>query len=387
MAKRINYSLSLLALLACFCVQAQDSIRVGLFHNTKIQSMFIGVQTGGYEVRGFSYPITLQPGDLLKLSRQGKKVVGEFQGQVYGPVETRLLVQPFVEESSLKILPITPKKTERWYEGSIELVVNSGRLLPVNIIHIESYLPGVVEAETGGSQTKEFYKVQGTISRTYAIRNFKRHKLEGFSVCDQVHCQVYHGVSRSNTDIHAAIKETVGKVIVNEDLQLITAAFHSNCGGETVNSEHVWSAPVQSLRSVSDSFCLDQPHYNWKFKLSTREWEKYVLDRSAIPDGDTSKIFQFQQPSRSTHFLDFNEGIPLKNIRRDWRLKSTYFDLEQGSEFVYFLGRGFGHGVGMCQEGAMIMARNLKKYHEIIHHYYTQTYIVDRKWLPVLRSK
>ncbi|MFT5338017.1 MAG: stage II sporulation protein D, partial [Luteibaculaceae bacterium] len=120
---------------------------------------------------------------------------------------------------------------------------------------------------------------------------------------------------------------------------------------------------------------------------AAKEWEKYITERSKIPNQDTSQIYNFKQPTRSTYFLDFEEGIPLKTIRKDWRLKSTYFDLEHSNEDIYFLGRGFGHGVGMCQEGAMQMARNQKKYHEIIHHYYNRSYIIDKKWLPVLRSK
>lgn len=365
----------------------EDSLRIGLFNNAKIQSFYIGIQSGEYKLSGPSLDLILNPGDLAKCSRQAGKLVLELHGQIYGPIIGKVFAIPKTDSASFKILPITPKKTERWYSGNLELFSHNQRIILVNQLPLEHYLPGVVEAETGGSQTLEFYKVQGTISRTYALKNLRRHKSEGFSVCDQVHCQVYHGISRSNPDIHLAILQTEGKVIVNDDLQFVTAAFHSNCGGETVNSENVWSAPVPSLRSVSDSFCLDQPHYNWSFKLAAKEWEKYITERSKIPNQDTSQIFDFKQPTRSTYFLDFEEGIPLKTIRKDWRLKSTYFDLEHSNEDIYFLGRGFGHGVGMCQEGAMQMARNLKKYHEIIHHYYNRSYIIDKKWLPVLRSK
>src|SRR5690606_6809159 len=107
--------------------------------------------------------------------------------------------------------------------------------------------------------SKEYFKLQGIICRTYALNNLHTHTIEGYNLCDQVHCQAYHGKTFYE-DIVSAVMQTRGIVIVDSDISLITAVFHSSCGGQTVNSEDVWSKSLYYLRAVRDSFCLNAPN-------------------------------------------------------------------------------------------------------------------------------
>ena len=118
-----------------------------------------------------------------------------------------------------------------------------------------TYIAGVSESESGKKDNiLEYYKVQAIICRTYALKNSGKHIKEGYNLCDQEHCQVYKGRC-TNPEILLAVSKTTGIIIVDRYNQPINAAFHANCGGQTLNSEDVWSKPLDYLKSVPDTFC------------------------------------------------------------------------------------------------------------------------------------
>src|SRR5208337_2379392 len=98
---------------------------------------------------------------------------------------------------------------------------------------------------------------------TYALKNSRKHITEGYNLCDMVHCEVYKGRC-TKPEIILAVSKTSGEVIVDKDNQLINAAFHANCGGQTVNSEDVWSKSATYLKSVNDTFCINMPKARWE---------------------------------------------------------------------------------------------------------------------------
>jgi stage II sporulation protein D len=241
----------------------------------------------------------------------------------------------------------------------------------------ESYVAGVVESEAGKEQGIEYYKVQALICRTYALSNKRRHEHEGFNLCDQVHCQVYHGMSRFNTDIIEASQVTAGQVIVDSDMNLINATFHSNCGGHTVNSEEVWSKALPYLRAKEDTFCLDGKHATWESQILRSAWFDYMeVKTGGMSEKPSADLYSYKPSGRSTHFLLDDKSVPLKDIRSKWFLNSTYFEMDPDGERLILKGRGFGHGVGLCQEGAMSMIRKGYAYQEVLTFYYTDVHLV-----------
>ena len=124
------------------------------------------------------------------------------------------------------------------------------------------------------------------ISRTYALANKRRHETEGYHLCDKVHCQVYHHKTE-NPDIIESAYLTSGYVITDADIQLVTAAFHSNCGGYTQNSEDVWSSSRSYLVGKKDTFCLEMPHAHWEKKISSLDWKKYLLKKNSLTINDS----------------------------------------------------------------------------------------------------
>jgi stage II sporulation protein D len=233
------------------------------------------------------------------------------------------------------------------------------------------YIAGVVEAESGTSQNLEYYKVQSVICRTYALANKTRHAQSGYHLCDAVHCQVYHGMAEINPDITSATMETSDVVVVDQDINLITTAFHSNCGGQTINSEDVWSKSVPYLKAVTDTFCLDMRNSTWTKNIKTANWMGFLRKKGITHQSDSLRKFAF-----SHHRTHFAPQIHLKDIRSAFQLKSTYFQASEQNGSMNFKGRGYGHGVGLCQEGAMKMSTLGYDYIEILHFYFTDIHVV-----------
>lgn len=284
--------------------------------------------------------------------------------------------------SAFKIKSVIPQSKVRTYADNLEVMLtqDKSQFLLINKVDMESYIAGVVESEGGRGSNLEYYKIQAILCRTYLLAHINRHVLEGFEVCDDVHCQAYASRA-SDSNIIKAVLATKGLVVVDNNVNLITAAFHSNCGGETCNSQDVWAIPTSYLKSIKDTFCLSQSQAQWQRTIPLEDWKAYLQLKHNSPVDNTvnsSDATSFNQAAgRAVYFKDKDLKIPLKNIRADFKLKSTFFSIEQVGDSVKFKGRGYGHGVGLCQEGAMRMAKLKYPYEYILHHYYKDVSLVD----------
>ena len=151
-----------------------------------------------------------------------------------------------------------------------------------------------------------------------------------------------------------------------------------------MNSEDVWSIPTPYLKSVKDTFCRHMPNATWTYSMPKSKWLKYLqkkYDYDISKPGALDSVLIFEQNERK-RFLAPN--IPLKTIRYDLNLKSAFFDIHVKNNTMVFKGRGYGHGVGLCQEGAINMAHLGYSYRDIIHYYYRNVQIVNYHKLPYL---
>ena len=274
-------------------------------------------------------------------------------------------------------------KKERIYDGELIGFVSGQHLVLINRVSLEAYTSGVVQAEAGNGHDPEFYKIQSLISRTYALRNIRKHETEAYQLCDQVHCQLYKGRNLQQ-EILDAVDATRGQVILGPDTQLISAAFHSNSGGETCNSEDVWSLPSVYLKAVTDSFSLDMPGARWEKTISKNRWLHHLKERYNFPLQDSARLdsaLNFRQLHRRPIYVN---NIPLKELRNDFKLRSTFFDVVDQGEEILLKGKGYGHGVGLSQEGAIRMTRLGYHYEDILRFYYRQIRIdkIDTSLIP-----
>jgi len=372
-------------------VQAEvRTLNIGIFWKEEPQSVLFVAEQGDYElyVNG-SKLRDIGQGNILKLKAQNGTVQVRNLAELIGTY-TKVELKKKRWGCSFKIKPTLPSRPQRTYYDNLTVRAFGNKLRTINNVFIEHYVAGVVESEAGTKEPLEYYKVQAVICRTYALNNLRRHEGEGFQLCDKVHCQVYHSRSTGNPDIVEGVKQSIGIVVVDSDINLITAAFSSNCGGETCNSEDVWTNAVTYLRAREDTSCRRHNHSYWHQQINRDKWLSYLKKKFNYPIEDSvyrEKALFFCNDDRQFVLTPEFPHVELKTIRRDWRFSSAFFDIETVGDTVYFQGRGYGHGVGLCQEGAMNMAYNGVLYKDILHYYYKDVHLINISVIDFFRAE
>jgi stage II sporulation protein D len=352
-----------------------QKLSISIFNQLNLQTILVTPVSGNYALVTGNEEFMLRPNQIIYISKSGDSVKVRDMSSNLGTWKRVSLVGSG-DNDAVRINPISPTNPARIYDDNMGFYVDFGRLMVINLVDQDKYIAGVVEAEAGPSAPLEFYKTQALLARTYAIGHIDKHLGEGFNLCDEVHCQAYKGKSTKNPDILKAAKETTGLVVVDVTEQLIVGAFHANCGGESANSGNVWLKSHNYLVSVTDNYCRSSPSANWEIRIPLREW-KFFLSEKGI-DTTTIAPTQYNQVSKNREY-NYDIGgkqIPLSDIRSYFKLRSAFFNVELVSNAIRLKGRGYGHGVGLCQDGAIQMARKGKTHTEILEHYFSKVRIV-----------
>ena len=147
-----------------------------------------------------------------------------------------------------------------------------------------------------------------------------------------------------------AVKSTRNLILVDENMDFITASYFSNSGGQTNNVEDVWNKALPYLRSIHDPYSMGGVNYVWEKSISKSKWLSYLKNKFQYPVNNVEALnaaLNFKQDIRHKFLVDWVYQIPLTEIRKDWNLKSTYFSISDHGETLSFVGKGFGHGVGI----------------------------------------
>ncbi len=368
---------------------ADEVVNIRIFSQIKIQSFTFSAETSAYSVWANGIEIVnTAKFPLIKFSYSNDSVEVKTFETIIGKYK-RIKLSSIDPLKSFRVKLILPDRKPRFYDDNLYITAESGDLRCVNEISLDNYIAGVVQAESGKRSFQEFYKVQAILARTFALSHLQKHAPEGFNLCDFTHCQAYFGKT-TELDIMKAVTDTRGKVVVDDNLNLIDAAFHSNSGGQTANSEDVWGSKLSYLRSVNDTFSTKMPNAKWERKMAKEDWLSYLKLKHNFPIQDSNArrlALTFKQDSRRSYLEANNIKVPLKNVRTDLQLKSTFFSIFCQGDTLIFKGRGFGHGVGMCQEGAMKMAKLGYKYPEVINFYYQRTQLIDLHKLSFFKDE
>ena len=353
-----------------------QNIKIGLYRNFELRTLIFKVQEGSYTITNQdSLNVEMNASDVLFITALGRKISLWNSAQHLG-IHESIQIKTTNKQSKMSVEPAYPVLPTQKYYGDFEITIDtSSRMTATNTVPLKEYLAGVVEAESGTRALPEYYKAQAIICRTYVLNHLDRHKHENFQICDEVHCQVYKGFGIEHQPILKAVEETKGQAIIDSQGMLITAAFHANSGGETANSEDVWSATMPYLRGKSDSYFEKHRHSHWTVTVTLDEWMDF-LKKLNIETTNKTK-FKFSQKKRTKFYLLDEQPILLSDIRTHFKLKSTLFSIEKSENKIIFNGRGYGHGVGLSQESAMEMAKRGKSYQEIINFLYTDIKIID----------
>jgi stage II sporulation protein D len=353
-------------------------VKIRLFANQLPQSATFSVTEGKYKVDSFfGTPFIIGQGEIILVSRyNGKLLVKKHNDQGFICDSITFSGQSDNDSFYIRINGKSPSR--QYYTGDLKCLSDFGTLLLINTCDVEKYIAGVVKTEGGTGKNIEYFKSQAVIARTYMYRYMNKHLVDGYNLCDNTHCQAYSGLS-SDPVLNLAAIETKDQVILDKDSTLIIAAFHSNCGGETSSSEDVWLTKMPYLKKVNDPYCLASRNAVWQRRMSMAEWLAYLNKSGYNGNPDDSSVFSFTQKSRVTDYTIGNFKIPLRTIRGDLNLRSTFFSFISEGDTIVFRGKGYGHGVGLCQEGAMVMATKGIEYRKIIDFYYSGVMILDIK--------
>jgi stage II sporulation protein D len=268
--------------------------------------------------------------------------------------------------------------SERYYSGDLKCYSDMETLLLLNSCDIEQYLAGVVKAEGGNGKNEEYFRTQAVIARTYTYKYFNKHSIDRYNLCDDTHCQVYYGLISDSLIINA-VQHTSGLVITTPDSLLINSAFHSNCGGETSPSEFAWVTSEPYLKKVTDPYCRNSRNALWNKKISLNDWTEIMIKNGYTGILSNPSLFSFNQSTRMPDYVAGSFSMPFRTIRSALSLRSSFFSVSVDGDSLLLKGRGYGHGVGLCQEGAMIMAVKGYTYKQIIDFYYFGVLILDIK--------
>jgi stage II sporulation protein D len=139
----------------------------------------------------------------------------------------------------------------------------------------------------------------------------------------------------------------------------------------------VWLSGYPYIRKVSDPYCLNSPNARWRKVIPLSEWEAYLKKSGFNKEQTHVSSYNFSQLTRQNNYRLGSFSIPFSKMRSDLNLRSAFFSVEKEGQTVVLKGRGYGHGVGLCQEGARVMAAKGFKFNEIINFYYTGVIIAD----------
>jgi len=317
-------------------------------------------------------------------------------------------------------------KERQIYRGAMEFAVDpSGKLTVINILPVEVYLAGVVPAEMHSDFPVEALKAQAVAARSEVFfRLGTRHLTEGFDLCADTHCQVYSGITRENENTTRAVAATAG-MIMKRDGQIVEAVYHAVCGGQTEDNESIWNGTAQPhLRAVFDGagrsdvlgntlttpervikwidskppvYCntlekdfpktlaYAQKYFRWEISMSRADLQKQITKVTgenfgdlvdAVPQqrGRSGRVTRLQITGTQKSF-EIDSELMIRRALLSTTLWSSCFVVNKEMrgtlpEKFIFRGAGWGHGVGLCQIGAGVMAARGKSFKEILQHYY-----------------
>jgi stage II sporulation protein D len=341
--------------------------------------------------------VEVSTGSTAVVSGNGATVRARVGG-VFGSPMPAMTVRPADSAGAVRV-------GGREYRGDVLITPTPTGLLAVNLVSIEGYVAGVVNAEMGRRPPGDSQAVyaQAVISRTVAMRALGRYRIRGYDLVSTIADQAYGGVQSETAMGWAAVTGTRGEVVTNEGA-VIEAFFFSTCGGRTEAVEEVFSGSAQPyLRSVSDrdpagqAYCAISPRFRWREEWSGESLGRILSANARIAGLDAEAALRpadLQVSGRSVAgraaelmLLAGGRAQAIRGqqvIRQTMRLadggwlRSTQFSVQvtrAGGRIVRMAaeGGGNGHGVGMCQWGAVGRARAGASYQEILAAYFPGT--------------
>jgi stage II sporulation protein D len=399
---KLIFCFTLIFLISCSSVKrvyddrtsdSYDSFLVRVLVNEKPDNLSLLVKDKIYLSNESEITAEVKNGNILNFSLDDENIKLKIAGKTFTS-------NVFWIESGTdnKIIVIDEKK----YRGKLRVFNLNNEIKIVNELKLEDYVKGVITREMPVGKGNDNYNALKAFSiciRTYAFNRIAQ-KRDSFDLYPDTRDQVYGGVVSETDFTNQIVDETAGQIL-SFDGKPAQVFYHSTCGGFTEDVQNVFnSVKVPYLISIKDGtepFCIISPRYEWTEKYSeslfvNRLFNAGFLNSSDCSIQDISVESRFE--SGRVNELRINlicNGSQLKNIslfsnniRNIIRtsdgssiLRSTMFNISLDSnKNVLINGKGFGHGVGMCQWGAIGQSKQGISFKDILNHYYSGTKII-----------
>ena len=295
------------------------------------------------------------------------------------------------------------------FAGSLKFIAEGDRITAINKVGIEDYLIRVISSEMRADASLEFLKAHAVISRSWLLARIEDRKHpetagsaiphERYDVCADDHCQRYQGLTPAvGANVRKAIDQTWGQVLTYNG-RICDARFSKCCGGRTELFSTCWEdKDYPYLQSVEDPFCDCHDHailsqvlndydletsdfHDWEQRYTRRELSELVKNRTGIDFGEIQALepvergasgrIKYLRIQGTKHTEVIGKELAIRRALSTSHLKSSAFGIQTEGDTIILKGRGWGHGVGLCQIGAAVMASKRYGYKEILKHYYT----------------
>ena len=357
-----------------------DTIRVSLYSLNRPDSIHISGSSGTVVLYSNARADTLSQG-----SHAGTLIREETQLVYLNRAVDSLAV--ISDSSSTRLISDT--YGYRHYSGNLyfkENRVNSG-ITTINAVDLETYVASVVGSEMD-FENPEALKAQSVVSRTYALWSVHKSPYHDFDLHDHESSQVYFGNIQEKPWYVNATRATKGEILTWSN-QLILAVFSSTCGGRTADNIDVWGGTNHPYLAIQDDAgaCSLSPHFKWTFSINVNEFKKLVeqyygfrfRDKKIKKDlsGRVQKVMLTDTRADTLTFTGNEFRLFVNRHTGPLSIRSTKYSWTVNNNIIVFKGSGFGHGVGLCQWGALGFAQAGWNHKDILNFYFSGTKIVN----------
>lgn len=322
----------------------------------------------------------------------GRKSI-KFNCQSFGKINkaSSLLSKPLMLASLISPTGLVSVAGAK-YNGKLHILTSADGTScdVVNETDLEDYISTLLPKEMNAAWPMEALKAQAVAARTYALYKIQTQqvsKTNGFNTFYDLESSEKHQVSGTFFDVTEKTEEasrgTRGEVLLGPSSHLVPTFFHAKCGGQTLRPEQVWQNSVEGYTGVTDKFCQGKGSSPWHNSITGKkftEFLRWARDTGALKISDAAlkqnpvlmKDTVFHRSNR-VYLGEKHVLIPKSLMRRYFGrviVPAGSFILKEKGGYFVFEGEGLGHGVGMCQIGALYMAKQGFTYKEILSHYF-----------------
>ena len=350
---------------------ARETLRVGMWTLWHDREVFVTPTGPDQKVvlrscaecatRTFSEPVHVKAeGDAVRLTAAGR-TGSEQRLSLAGPVT------------------LTAHGESVTLQNPVTITAKAGALVIVVTLPVESYVDRVVASESGPADSQESLKALAIVVRSFALHEAHGHA--DYDLCDSTHCQLLHWGKHSGhmAAAHAATLATAGETLWFHGERAL-AYFGKDCGGRTASPAEIWphARPVPYLPSQPDRFCTADGGSEWASEITRAELTAALAahglaapgwqDLSVARRGDSGRAVALKLDGHEIGAEEFRLAV---GESLGWsRIPSTWFEVSRQGDRFQFHGRGWGHGVGLCQKGAAAMAAQGHTVREILRQYF-----------------